>query len=476
MSCIKKLTVSFLLFFMLQGCSLTLPKQETIKVPGHITSPSILIKREQYISVLEMDGKVTDLAKVSGSPSYLTYKTNSKFYFLIESNLASSSMWVFDRTTKTLLCLIPKIKATSGMMDFIITSDEHYMLYTTSLPLNGEFADKHYDQIFSFQDKKNLEIPVSKEETVIDLKKTTNQDEFLILTQNKKTKNSKQKTVYFWNAVKKSSKTVALFASDEYKFSQDYKWLAVLENETLVRYSLEDGKKEILKKDVSDCQFDLVGDNPLLLFRDDRLSSPVVSYMKADKTWNYMTFANPYDKCTIFENRGASGVIFKTKNDITRTYKLIHWDPNQNKTNILFVSKLIDMTFDQVSEGGDYLVYKGTDSSTGPFTFAIYNRMDGMVREFSNRMDYVYPASNDESKWIFGKDATSDKGKENAYIVYDWNQNQKFTLTMPRDAFSIQTTNDGKLIVYKSSLINVQTGKEIPLPNVGDFESITWLE
>ena len=362
------------------------------------------------------------------------------------------------------------------MMDFIITSDEQYMLYTTSLPPNGEFAYKSFDQLFSFQDRKNLEIPISKEEIVIDLMKTANQDEFLLLTQNKKTKNSKQKTVYFWNPIKKSSKSVALFSSDEYRFSQDYKWLAVLENESLVRYSLEDGKKEILKKDVSDCQFDYVGDNPLLLFRDDRLSSPVVSYMKADKTWNYMTFTNPYDKCTFFDNRGACGVVFKTKNDITKTYKLIHWDPNQNKTVILFESKLIDMTFDQVSDSGNYLVYKGTDSSTGPFSFVFFNRTDGIVREFSNLMDYAYPASNDESKWIFGKDTTSDKGKIGDYFVYDWNQNQKFSLTMPVDDFTIQTTNDGKLIAYKSSLINVQTGKVVPLQNISDFESITWLD
>jgi hypothetical protein len=134
------------------------------------------------------------------------------------------------------------------------------------------------------------------------------------------------------------------------------------------------------------------------------------------------------------------------------------------------------MTFDQVSDSGNYLVYKGTGSSTGPFSFVFFNRTDGIVREFSNLMDYAYPSSNDESKWIFGKEVTSVKEKKGDYLVYDWNQNQKFSLTMPVDDFTIQTTNDGKLIAYKSSLINVQTGKVVPLQNISDFESITWLD
>jgi len=74
----KNICAVLLLIFMLQGCSIALPKQEVIQLSDLITSPSILIKREQYISVLEMDGKVTDLAKVAGSPSYLTYNLHSR--------------------------------------------------------------------------------------------------------------------------------------------------------------------------------------------------------------------------------------------------------------------------------------------------------------------------------------------------------------------------------------------------------------
>lgn len=486
----KKICIFLILAFFLNGCSVSLPKQESIKLPENISSPSVLVKKGQYISLLEMDGKVTNLTKTSVTVGFETFKTKSKFYFLTESFFFSNSLWVVDQTNKTLTCLIPRIKASNRIANFSITADELYFLYSTYISSTGVF-DMSYDHyIYSFKDKKNVDIPISKDELVTDLKQTNAKNDFILVTQKNGLENSEQKEVFFWNIETKAKKQVATFVGKDFKFSQDYKWLVALENDSLVRYSLFDGKRDVCKSNITECQFDLVGTKPYLLVRDYRLSSPVVSYMAPDKTWNYLTFS-AYDKIVFFENIGVSGVFLTTENDMTGKHKVVRWDPDQNNTEILFQAKNVDMIFDRTEDDGNIVEYKGSDTSTNENYFVVYNHKDGNVREFKNHMDFAYPISYDDSIWLFSQEDKDDKSKKLEFMIFDWKKNKEFKLSVDWSGaiFPVDASNDGQYIIFycfgsitkpkvrnKSVLMNIRTGKEITIPKAGNFETITWVD
>ena len=485
----KKISILLVLVFAWQGCSLlNQPKVETIQIPKTIDKPSALVKQRSNIGVLEANGKFNQLLKANGSPGYATFRSGSNYYFLLETMILGSSLWKLDELKQTLSCMIPRLENTMFMDNFIVTSDQTYMIYSTRKPGSGVFTTDMDYHLISLVEHKPINLPITKDEMVKDFKETKQTGQFLFLQQKAISGDSDTIEVFLWNVANNEKKLVTTFMGEKYTISADGQWLAVLEKDTLVRYSLINGQKEILKNTITDCEFEFVGQRPYLLLRNTtyNTNTTVCTYMKPDKVWENLSF-NPYDKIVFFENLDKAGVFFLIENKITNANKISRWDPDLHTIETIFQSKSTQLVFDRKTDTGRFVEYKGNDKSSGKNCFLIYDTKTREKRVFYNKFDFAWPISPDDSIWLFQHEDGEDKSEVTQFMIYNWQEQKEYPLTVNWEGsiFPIDGSNDGQIVNFscygmssknlsnRNIVMNPKTGREIKF---GNYDVIVWLD
>ncbi|MDD4663744.1 MAG: hypothetical protein PHD83_03650, partial [Caldisericia bacterium] len=186
--------------------------------------------------------------------------------------------------------------------------------------------------LFSIKQQKEIMFPVSSKEIVTDAWYEQGEtDRFYFMTRSKKEKDAGKKKVYWWNTTTNESKLMASFEGEEYSASSFGRWLAVIEENKLIRYSLDTGVKDILKENLMDVRFNYVGQKPyLFLCEYGTNSTPVCSYMSPDKEWKFFSF-HAFDDIESFEVADENHVIFFTQNQLTKMKSLYKWTTESTK-------------------------------------------------------------------------------------------------------------------------------------------------
>jgi hypothetical protein len=481
----KKILVLMLLVFILPGYSSALAGKKTYKIPDGTSSPAALVINKGFISVLEMDGNLTKLAKTNATMVERNYKTIKKNYFLLD-NLMGTSLWEYDKELKTISCLILQIPNSEMVEDFMITDDQSYFIYSTS-----ERSEETYDwilssHIYSFLENEELAINISQEDRIFDIKPTNHAEEFVVVTMKEGAKYSDKRKVNLWNSKTKEVKLIA--SCDEYVFSPDFQWLAVIDGKDLIRYSLSDGKKLVLKEDVWVNQFEWIGTKNYLLVFEHGIDSygGATSYVTLENEWKNLSIPSN-DMVYNFQIVRPDIVLFGTENERNHNDQVMKWNPETLELSILYQSKKIDLHFDRITDTGRFVEYKGKNRSNKLNSFIIIDLENDEIREINEKMEFSYPISNDDSKWLFSYD---DKKNNSEYLIYDWMLQKKYPIKVDwiGNIYAQEGSNDGCYLVfnlYSSSdespdqrtiIMEIPCNKELSLPKTENFELITWLE
>jgi hypothetical protein len=484
---LKKITVLMLLVFILQGYSFALAGKKTYKIPGGITSPAALVINEGFVSVLEMNGNLTKLAKTNAVMVERNFETIDKNYFLFYNSMGTgNSLWEYDKKLKTVSCLIPQIPNSDRVDDFMITEDQSYFIYTITKPSEESYDWLFSSHIYSFLENEELVINIQKEDTVFDIKPTNNIDEFIVITMKEGAKYSDKRKVNLWNSKTKEVKVIA--SCDEYSISTDFQWLAVVDGKDLIRYSLSDGKKLVLKEDIWVNQFEWIGIKNYLLVFEHGIDSygGVTSYVTLENEWKSLSFATNDIIYNLHIVR-PDLVLFDTENERNNNHQVMKWNPETLDLYTLFQSKKIDLYFDRITDTDRFVEYKGKNRSTKLTSFIIIDLENGEIRELNEKMEFSYPISNDDSKWLFIND---DKMNNSEFLIYDWMLQKKYPITVDwtGNIYAQEGSNDGCYLVFylfsssdgssdqRTIIMEVCCNKELSLPKTENFELITWLE
>lgn len=482
---LKKITVLILLVFILPGYSFALAGKKTYKIPDGISSPAALVINGGFISVLEMNGNLTKLAKTNSTRVEKHYKTITKYYFLLD-NLMGKSLWEYDKKLNTVSCLIPQIPNSDMVDDFMITEDQSYFIYTTTKPSEESYDWLFSSHIYSFLENEELVINIPEEDTIDEIKPTNHAEEFIVITMKEGSKYSDKRKINRWNSKTKEVKVIA--SCDEYAFSADFKWVAVIDDKSLIRYSLVDGKKLVLKEDVWINQFEWIGTkNYLLVFEHGADSyEGATSYVTLENEWKNLSIPTD-DMIYNFQMVRPDLVLFDTENERNNNHQVLKWNPETLELSILFQSKKIDLHFDRMTDTGKFVEYKGKNRSNKQSSFVIIDLDNNEIRELNEKMEFSYPISNDDSKWLFSYD---DKINNSEFMVYDWDQQKKYPVTVDwtGDIFPQEGSNDGCYLVFnlysstdgsteqQTKIMEIACNKELSLRKIENFELITWLE
>lgn len=488
----KRFVILLVVLLTLQGCSISLPMQETIQLPKNYSQPSILVNKSGYISVLEIDGKQTKLTKVSITAGFNSYRSKSKYYFLMQTFLSMDcSLWMYDFGNKTLSCLITQIKNAFRIQDISIMSDQSCFIYSVNPPSGNIFNTNYIFHIYSLKKNQEITIDVPQGDIITDIRETVLSNQYLIVTQKSDSNDSDKKEIVSWNIETNQKKNILSFEGNTYVISKDNKWLVLYENNALIRFSLVDGKKTTLKENISECDFEFVGTIPYLLVREFSLDSDksLISYVSLDNLWTAVTFEMS-DSVNFFHTIQGKVVMFSVENSKSGSKKLVYWDPDSNESKILFQSKSIDLVFDRVSDGGNFVEFKGNDPTTSKKCFVIVDLETKKARVIYSTLEIAYPVSYDDSIWLFQQDDTFTKTKVKELMIYNWKQEKEYPLKVnwSGNLFPIHASNNGEFIVFsafgssfwqlfrkQTFVMNIHTGKRIYIPKAGKFEVITWL-
>jgi hypothetical protein len=483
----RKISILFIFLLILQGCSISKKEPLSIPLPKNISNPSALVLVDSTLSVLEMNGTITPLKIINAAYSLETYKTETKFYFLTNQTILNT-LWVYDKTSKSIKCLIPRVASVQNINISSITEDESYMIYWT-YQTSKEYGFDYIMHLYSIKKNTSLAIPKKKGYEVLELLETIFPDQFLITMQKSNTKEDSKNEIYLWNAVTKKKKFIT--TCDQYAASKDSKWLATVENGTLNRYSLENGQKEILKEKIEESQLEWIGSKPYLVTCEKSyLSGPSrFSYISPEKKWTDVSF-EPFDKINKFYSIKSKLVLFEVVNRLSKNFKIICWNPDNNETKILYRSNQVDLNFDRITDNGTYIEFKGKSNDNTKNCFVIINTEEQKAKEFFNLLDYAYPVSFDESIWLFSyAEDKNNPEKEKEFVLYDWKIDKQYDLKVDwkGKVYSGESSNDGQYMNFSTSsssenlenktvFLAVQPGKEVSVPKANNMDFITWLE
>jgi len=483
----KKIVILIIFLLTLQGCNFSKKEQASLPLPKNISNPSALVLQDGNLSVLEMNGTVTPLKMINAFNSLESYKTETKFYFLTNQTILNT-LWVYDLTSKTIKCMIPKFLSVHSINFSSITKDESYMIYWTYQTPKNSYID-YVMHIYSIKNNRSLSIPQKKGYEVVELLETIYPDQFLIVMQKSNSKGDSKNEVYLWNAVTKKKKFIT--SCEKYAASKESKWLATIENGSLFRYSLENGQKEILKDKIEDSKIEWVGSKPyLVICAKSFISGPSnYSYISPEKNWIDVSF-EPFDKINKFYTIKSKLVLFEVVNRLTKNFKVICWDPDKNETKILYQSNLADLYFDRITDNSTYIEFKGKSNDNSKNCFVVINIKEQKAKEFFNLLDFAYPVSFDESMWLFHyEEDKNNPEKEKEFVLYDWKIDKQYDLKIDwkGKVYSGEASNDGKFMSFsaysstenadsKTIFLQIQTGKEVSMPKAVNMDFITWLE
>lgn len=492
----KKIVLSVILLLLFQGCS-RLPllhnKKMSVQIPAVSTSPSALVCVDGKASVLELDGTLTDITPMSIADRFsCVYHNASKTYFILQNMFFNCSLWVYDREIKTLTCLAPTIPQSGKrhlIDNFTVTEGEDYLLYQDDVyPLFKPFSlnEKEYKLLYSIKKQQPIKIPSFEGQTLVELRQHQNVDQFLMFTTDEH-----KMFVYRWDILQKKTELIAQFESFSYSISRDGKWLVTFYENALNRYSLLDGKKEILLNDKSISNFSFVGNqSTLLVCRYGNPSETIVSTMSADKQWKAKILGDG-NYVGYFTEINPSIVYFKAFNKTSGENKIILWCPDQDVFDIVFQSKTVEIeTTYEISENRGFLNIQGYQKPVGMCSLFVdvEKKTASLVKGL-----YVHDlkeASNDNSIWFYHEFTQPDKTKENSfqikYFVYNSNNNQTKQLEYITNDLTYETyaNNNGDYIYIhlddKDRLFDIQNGQEINVPGLTKkyktFTFITWLD
>ena len=488
----KKMIGFMLLLLFMQGCSAYnyIPNEQVTMLPEILSAPSALVLINDQATLVGVDGSLTKITKMgNGMISNFTRKGLQTFFIISSSSL--NSLWEWDKEKNTLACVIPMIQPRSlsyALIDsFEVSDDKKLCLFKYWLQQKQNEKLLYTFSLFSIKQQKEIMFPISSEEIVSDAWYEQGEtDRFFFITRSKKDKDASKKKVYWWNFTTNESKLMASFKGEAYSASSFGRWLAVVEANKLIRYSLDTGVKDILKENLVEARFNYVGQKPyLFLCEYGTNSTPVCSYMSPDKEWKFFSF-HAFDDIESFEVADENHVIFFTQNQLTKIKSLYKWDSRVNKTSILHQSKSIGKDFIIITHPttkGRYVDIRIHDEEKGGLII-LHNLMEGTTKTFEKNSANGRPLSNDASIWYFSGQKEQSAMVELRYI-YNFKEGKEYPIIVKdvNDSYKEGATNDGKYIVIsadgkkqKSMVIEVPECKEVPLPDIGNFKFITWLE
>ncbi|MCE5223429.1 hypothetical protein LLG10_04475 [bacterium] len=486
----KKMIGFILMLLFVQGCSAYIPNEQVTMLPERLSAPSALVLMNDQATVVGVDGSLTKITKMGDGVVSNFSRMGSQTFFIISSS-SLNSLWEWDKEKNTLACIIPKIQPKSlsnrWIESYEVSDDKKFCLFKYWLQQTQNEKLLYTFSLFSIKQQKEIMFPVSSEEIVSDAwYEQGESDRFYFITRSKKAKDIDSKKVYWWNTTTNESKLLATFEGEAYSASSFGRWLAVVEENMLIRYSLDTGVKDILKENLMEVRFIYVGQKPYLFLCEYGTNSiPVCSYMSPDKEWKFFSF-HAFDDIESFEVADENHVIFFTQNQLTKMKSLYKWDSSVNKTSILHQSNSIKKDFLIITHSttkGRFIDIRIQDEKKGGLII-LHNLIEGTTKTFDKKADNAIPLSNDGTNWYFWSQKEQSAMMQIPYM-YNFKEGKEYPIIESNleDFVLDGATNDGKYVVIsgynkkrKSIVIEMPECKEVPLPDVGNFQFITWLE
>jgi len=411
-------------------------------------------------------------------------------FFMVESS-SFNSLWEWNKQNNQLICVMPKIQPkidSNQMMDsYEVSDDKQFCLikYWKEEVINEKPLFTY--SLFSIQSQKEIAFPNTSGEIISDAWFEYGEtDRFFYITRVKEKMNN-QKNLYWWNTGTNESKLLVSFNSEEYAYSKYGRWLAVLEENKLVRYALDTGTKDILKENMIDVRFNFIGQKPyLFLCEFGTNSTPICKYMTPEKVWKSFSFY-AFDDIENFEMAEENHVVFITQNQLTKMRSLYCWDSRDNTITLLHQSKSLLKEFKIMSfpiTKGKVIYIQITNEEKGDIAL-LHNLNAKTIKILETNATNANPLSNDGTIWYFWGQK-EESAKLNLPYVFNWKEDKEYPIIInnAKEFGPAGASNDGKYVIIstpparsgKTRVIELPECKEISLPNLKNYQFITWLD
>lgn len=487
----NRVVVFLLSLLLIQGCSSYIPPEQAASLPEILYGPSALVLMDQEATVIGVNGSMTKITKMGEGVITHFYVKDTQTFFMVDSS-SFNTLWEWEKQNNQLICVMPKIqpkRVLNRMMEsYEVSDDKQFCLikYWTELTINEKTLCTYY--LFSMKNQKEIAFPVTSQEIVSDAWFEVGEtDRFYYITREKE-KMYSQKKVYWWDTKTNESKLLTTFESEEYAYSKNGRWVVVMEDNKLIRYTLDTGTKEIIKENVIEVRFSYIGKQPyLFLCEYGTNSTPVCTYMTPEKEWRSFSFY-AFDDIENFEIAEDNHVVFLTQNQLTKMKSMYCWDSRDNQITRLYQAKSLKTDFKIFS----YPITKGkvihiqlTDEEKGKITI-LRNLTTKTTKIMNTYADKAKPLSNDGSIWYFWEQ-NAESTKLQLPFVFNWKEDKEYPVTLNNAKVLLPegATNDGKYITittYSSSkdlssrMLEMPQCKEVTIPDVKIYQFITWLD